>query len=131
LATRYVRPSKAYLAPNYFQHLGQNVNEWCYLEILRVNSLNPLDDKRELELYEYLQTLLKIKKGRPHWGLNFKFGFDESLLSEFYPKFTEWLKAYLTFNASGVFDNEFTRSANLREAARRKFPTAFQPPAIV
>lgn len=130
MALRFVRPSKVYLAPNYFEHLGQTINEWCYLEILRVNSLNPDDDKREMELFEYLQTFLKIQKGRPHWGLNFKFPFDESLLSEFYPKFKEWLKSFIMFNASGVFDNEFTRSANLREAALRKFPVTLQPPVV-
>jgi hypothetical protein len=131
MALRFVRPSNVYLAPNYFQHLGKTVTEWCYLEILRVNSLNPADDKRELELFEYLQTFLKIQKARPHWGLNFRFPFDESLLSEFYPKFTEWLKAFLMFNASGVFDNEFTRSSNLREAALRKFAAPLQPPVVV
>lgn len=131
MAMRFVRPSAVYLAHNYREHLGQQVDEWCYLEIPRVNSKTAEDDQRELELFEYLQTMLKIMKGRPHWGLNFKFAFDESMLSEFYPKFNEWLKAYLMFNTNGVFDNEFTRGANLREAAKRRFPnTPLQPPVV-
>ncbi|MGB3074551.1 MAG: D-arabinono-1,4-lactone oxidase [Chitinophagales bacterium] len=131
IALRFVRPSKVYLAPNYATHLGQPVKEWCYIEILRVNSLMADDDKRELELFEYLQTMLKIMKGRPHWGLNFKFGFDESMLSEFYPKFDEWLKTYIMLNSSGVFDNEFTRTTNLREAAKRKFPVMPLLPVVI
>jgi hypothetical protein len=113
IALRFVRPSKAYLAPNYHTYNGKQVGEWCYVEILRVNSKAADDDKKELEIFTHLQTMMYLKGGRPHWGLNFGFPFTTELLHKLYPKFNEWLAAYRFFNFKGTFENEFTRKAGL------------------
>jgi hypothetical protein len=113
IALRFVRPSKVYLAPNFHHYKGKEVAEWCYIEILRVNSKDVDDDKREMEIFQHLQLMLTLKGGRPHWGLNFRFNFDKALLSQLYPKFDTWMEAFRFFNAKGTFDNEFSRNAGL------------------
>ncbi len=117
IALRFVRPSKAYLAPNYHQYKGREVNEWCYIEILRINSNNAADDERELKMYQHLQQMLSLQGGRVHWGLNFGFDFDKPLLMQLYPKFDIWLESYRFFNGKGTFENEFARKAGLNEPA--------------
>jgi len=114
VAFRFVRPSKSYLGPNY--HLdpkGNEVKEWCYVEVLRVNADSEEMDLKELEIYEHLQRFFTALGGRPHWGLNFNYPFSVTVLEEFYPKFKEWHAAYKFFNASGVFKNKFTQKAGL------------------
>jgi hypothetical protein len=113
IALRFVRPSEAYLAPNYHTYKGKQVAEWCYIEILRVNSKDAEDDKKELEIFTHLQNMMCLKGGRPHWGLNFRFNFTLELLQGLYPKFNEWLAAYQFFNFKGTFENELTRKAGL------------------
>lgn len=122
IALRFSRPSKAYLANSYHTYQGEIVAEWCYIELLRVTPKKDFRKDKELELFSELQTLLANRGGRPHWGLNFNYKFGEEFLSRIYPKFDLWLKALLFFNDSGVFDNEFMKIANLREAAERRFP---------
>lgn len=119
MALRFSRPSQAYLANNYHTFKGKKVKEWCHIEILRVTGKTDELKQREFELFNHIQLHLFFKGGRPHWGLNFKFNFTEDNISSIYPKFDNWLQAFLTFNSSGVFDNEFTRKANIREAAKR------------
>lgn len=113
IALRFVRPSKAYLAPNYYEYEGKEIAEWCYIEILRVNSKNADDDEKELEIFTHLQNMMYLNGGRPHWGLNFRFNFNTELLKKLYPKFDQWLDAYRFFNFKGTFENEFTRNAGI------------------
>jgi L-gulono-1,4-lactone dehydrogenase len=113
IALRFVRPSKAYLAHNYYKFEGKEVKEWCYVEIIRVNSGNPEIDKKELEIFQHFQQMLYLKGGRPHWGLNFRFNFTQDNVQKLYPEFEKWCNAYRFFNASGVFANEFSRSIGL------------------
>jgi hypothetical protein len=120
LALRFVKPSDAYLAPNYRKINGQEVSEWCYIEILRVNSTSEEDDRRARELYQFLQNkyVKALKDGlgkhlRPHWGLNFGLTLSPELLKEKYPQFDKWLEAYKFFNANGTFSNKFTRENGL------------------
>lgn len=110
MTLRFVRPSDAFLAPNYRYYKGQEVKLWCYIEILRVNSYHPDDDIRELELFKFLQNMMMIHGGRPHWGLNFKFPFTRTILTQLYPEFEKWLKAYHYFSPTGSFDNQLTDS---------------------
>ncbi len=124
LALRFARPSKAYMANNYGKFKGKDVKEWCHIELLRVNPKSSAKDAKELELYQHIQLMFLHSGGRPHWGLNFKFPFSEDVLDDLYPKFDEWLAAFLFFNSSGVFDNEFVRNANIRSAAKRRHPVA-------
>lgn len=112
VALRFVRPSKSYVAPNY--HLdgdGNEVKEWCYIEVLRVNSNKEDMDKRELEIFSHLQNMFTYHGGRPHWGLNFNYGFSMKGLRKLYPEFDKWHAAYRFFNASGVFQNRLTEWA--------------------
>lgn len=116
IALRFVRPSKALLAPNYHSFKGQEVKEWCYIEVLRVNSKQADDDRRELEIFQYLQKMMFLAGGRPHWGLNFGFEFTQQLLYDLYPGFEQWKKAFHFFNSNGTFDNPLTRQLGLRES---------------
>jgi L-gulono-1,4-lactone dehydrogenase len=113
IALRFVRPSKAYLAPNYHEYEGNEIKEWCFVEIIRVNSRDPEVDKKELEIYQHFQQMLYLKGGRPHWGLNFRFNFTSDNVKKLYPKFDKWSDACKFFNSSGVFENEFTRAVGL------------------
>lgn len=114
VAFRFVRPSKSYLGPNYYLNAdGSEVKEWCYIEVLRVNSGKEDMDKNELEIYTHLQTMFTIQGGRPHWGLNFNYPFTIQGLKRFYPQFDKWHAAYRYFNASGVFQNRLTRETGL------------------
>jgi|GEM_PF-2228979 len=114
LALRFVRPSKGYLAPNF--HLdqeGNEVKEWCYLEVLRINGASEDTDAKELEIYKHLQGMLALLGGRPHWGLNFGFNFTFKQLQKMYPNFNKWYASYKFFNSSNLFQNRFTREAGL------------------
>lgn len=113
IALRFVRPSKAYLAPNYGTYEGQEIKEWCYVEIIRVNANDPEIDKKELEIFQHFQQMLFLKGGRPHWGLNFRFNFTPDIVQKLYPKFDKWKEAYSFFNQTGVFGNEFSRSIGM------------------
>ncbi|MEM8909843.1 MAG: D-arabinono-1,4-lactone oxidase, partial [Bacteroidota bacterium] len=118
MALRFVRPSKAYLAHNYHHHHGKEVTLWCYIEILRINSKNNAEeDARELELYRQLQQLLFMAGGRPHWGLNFDFPFNQQNLNALYPKYATWKASFDFFNPSGTFDNDFVRKSGIRSIA--------------
>ncbi|MEM7105788.1 MAG: D-arabinono-1,4-lactone oxidase [Bacteroidota bacterium] len=114
ITLRFSRPSKALLANNY--HLdkdGNEVKEWCHLEVIRVNAADKKADMKELEIYTHLQTFLLLKGGRPHWGLNFDMDFTVKRLRELYPSFDRWHAAYKFFNNTGVFENKFSREAGL------------------
>jgi L-gulono-1,4-lactone dehydrogenase len=115
IALRFVRPSKAYLAPNYYGYEGREVKEWCYIELLRVNSKDQEDDERETKIFQHFQLVMNLLRGRPHWGLNFRFNFDQTLLKKLYPKYDQWIESYLFFNSNGTFDNEFTRKTGFRQ----------------
>jgi len=117
VALRFVRAGKAYLAPNYeYTPGGKKIKEWCYIEILRVNSKNAEDDKREMELFQHIQRMFTSMGGRPHWGLNFNFEFSKTYLQSIYPKFNKWLSAYHKFNSTGVFENALTRKMEISPA---------------
>ena len=114
IALRFVRAGKAYLAANYEYTMdGKRMDEWCYIEVLRVNSKNADDDKRELELYHHIQTMMASMGGRPHWGLNFNMDLNKDYLRGVFPKFDRWMASYNKFNSTGVFDNALTRSMKI------------------
>ncbi|MEM9822764.1 MAG: D-arabinono-1,4-lactone oxidase [Bacteroidota bacterium] len=117
MVIRFVRPSKAYLAPNYYKYKNKEVKLWCYLEILKVNNLNQKDNEREYEIFYKLQELLFKAGGRPHWGLNIKFKFNQSRLKQLYPKYKTWKKNFDFFNPTGSFDNDFVRDSGIRRQA--------------
>ena len=117
---RFTRPSKAYLANNYYKvSENETVNEWCHFEFLRVNSLNKDDDARELELLKQIQRFFGTYGARPHWGLNFQYEFSVGILESLYPEFPKWLRAYRFFNRTELFSNEFTDKSGIDIAARK------------
>lgn len=61
---------------------------------------------REL-LAEYERGLAEFG-ARPHWGQYNKLGSDPARLEALYPRWKDWLRVYDRFNATGVFDSEFT-----------------------
>ncbi|BDS12440.1 D-arabinono-1,4-lactone oxidase [Aureispira anguillae] len=113
MAIRFARPSEAFLAINYHTYKGKKVKLWAYLEILRVHGTDQQSKKQELELFQYLQDMLLILGGRPHWGLNFGFPFTQSIIKELYPEADKWYDAFHFFNASRVFDNAFSKQLGL------------------
>lgn len=58
-------------------------------------------------LEEYERRLAEFGS-HPHWGQYNTLGADRAVLERLYPRWDAWLKAYERFNASGVFDSEFT-----------------------
>lgn len=113
---RFARPSKALLANNYYLDKdGNEVKEWCHVEIIRVSGVNDEQDARELELLENLQKMFTTFGARPHWGLNFEYEFSIGILRELYPKFDIWWEAYAFFNEKGIFSNAFTERAGIDE----------------
>ena len=60
------------------------------------------------KLLEEYERRLADFGARPHWGQYNTLGADRARLEELYPRWGTWLKAYERFNASGVFDSEFT-----------------------
>ena len=61
---------------------------------------------REL-LAEHERRLAELG-GRPHWGQYNTLGADDAYLARLYPRWQAWLDARERFNASGVFDSQFT-----------------------
>jgi len=114
IALRFVKPSKAYLAPNYHRYKNKEVKLWGYIEILMVNNNNAKDNEEEYRIFKKLQELLFKAGGRPHWGLNFAFKFNQTRLKKLYPKYNAWKRAFNFFNPNGTFDNDFVRSSGIR-----------------
>ena len=110
IAVRFVRASKAFLAPNQAKLENAQHDWWCYIEIVRVNSSDPEDDKKELEIYKHLQMMLMLKGGRPHWGLNFQFPFTLDYLRCIYPDIDKWLAAKAFFDPNKTFESKVMQS---------------------
>jgi FAD/FMN-containing dehydrogenase len=110
ISVRFVRASKAFMAPNYAKFKTKIHDWWCYIEIVRINSSDPDDDKKELELYKHLQMMLMLKGGRPHWGLNFQFPFTLDYLRSIYPEMDKWIEAKHFFDPKGTFESSFIQS---------------------
>lgn len=110
IALRFVKASKAFLAPNQAKFGTKEHDWWCYIEIVRVNSSDPEDDKKELELYKHLQIMLMLEGGRPHWGLNFEFPFTLEYLRSIYPEMNKWIAAKDFFDPKGTFESKFIQS---------------------
>ncbi|MDX2068316.1 MAG: D-arabinono-1,4-lactone oxidase [Haliscomenobacter sp.] len=106
IALRFVRASKAFLAPNCAKFKTKEYDWWCFIEIVRINSSDREADKREMELYKHLQKI-QATKGRPHWGLNFEFPFDLNFLKENYPDIDKWIAAKHFFDPKGAFESRF------------------------
>ena len=60
------------------------------------------------KLLEEYERCLREFGARPHWGQYNTLGGDRARLEQLYPRWGTWLKSYERFNASGVFDSEFT-----------------------
>jgi hypothetical protein len=58
-------------------------------------------------LEEYERRLAEFGS-HPHWGQYNTLGADQAVLKRLYPRWDDWLAAYERFNASGVFNSEFT-----------------------
>jgi hypothetical protein len=56
------------------------------------------------------ETAMATLKGRPHWGLEFDaINGSNNAISNLYPQWSKWQKAYSQFNKLGTFNNRFTQ----------------------
>jgi L-gulono-1,4-lactone dehydrogenase len=96
IALRFVAPSVAHASMMY----GRAT---MMIELILVSETR---DGRAL-LAEYERGLAEFG-ARPHWGQYNTLGPDAAHLEALYSGWKAWLRAYERFNASGVFDSEFT-----------------------
>ena len=69
-----------------------------------------------LELLADYEDALYAVEGRPHWGqVN---TLTPAIVRRLYPGLDDWLAVHDRLNASGVFDNDFSKRAGLRRADR-------------
>jgi hypothetical protein len=95
IALRFVAPSKAYASMMYDQPT-------MMIELIMV-----VDSRRGEELLASYERELADLGTRPHWGqIN---SLTAERARELYPRWDTWLATAARFNASGVFDSEFTR----------------------
>jgi L-gulono-1,4-lactone dehydrogenase len=97
IALRFVAPSRAYAS---MMHEGATM----MIELILVSETR---GGRDL-LAEYESRLGEEFGARPHWGQYNVLGPDREHLEGLYRRWGAWLAAYERFNASGVFDSEFT-----------------------
>jgi hypothetical protein len=96
IALRFVAPSRAYASM-------MHGHRTMMIELILVS-----ETRNGWKLLEEYERRLREFGARPHWGQYNTLGADRARLEELYPRFGTWLKAYERFNASGVFDSEFT-----------------------
>ncbi len=96
IALRFVAPSRALASMMY----GRAT---MMIELILISETR---GGREL-LAEYERRLAEFG-ARPHWGQYNTLGSDQSRLEALYPRWREWLQTQARFNATGVFDSEFT-----------------------
>ena len=93
VALRFVAPSRAYASMMHEQ-------KTMMIELILVSETK--NGRRLLEEYE---RRLAEFGARPHWGQYNTLGPEAGRL---YSGWDQWLAAYRRFNASGVFNSEFT-----------------------
>lgn len=96
IALRFVAPSRAYASMMY-------ARPTMMIELILVSKTR----NGHALLAEYERRLAEFG-ARPHWGQLNNLGPDRRLLETLYPRWSTWLETYERFNASGVFDSEFT-----------------------
>jgi hypothetical protein len=97
VALRFVAPSAAYASM-------MHGHKTMMIELILVSETR--NGRRLLEEYE---RRLAEFGARPHWGQYNALGSDRGRLEQLYPgSWGKWLEAHGRFNASGVFDSEFT-----------------------
>ena len=96
VALRFVAPSRAYASMMHEQ-------KTMMIELILVS-----ETKKGRRLLEEYERQLAEFGARPHWGQYNTLGPDRARLEQLYPSWGTWLKAYERFNASGVFNSEFT-----------------------
>ena len=96
VALRFVAPSRAYASMMHEQ-------KTMMIELILVS-----ETKKGRRLLEEYERRLAEFGARPHWGQYNTLGPDRARLEQLYPSWGTWLKAYERFNASGVFNSEFT-----------------------
>jgi L-gulono-1,4-lactone dehydrogenase len=95
---RFVKESKAYLAPEY----GKDV---CYIEVPVM-----LDSKGEQLMLQQFQQLMLNNGGTPHWSkVNDVLAENTHRLPEMYPKLAVWEKVFRKLNPNGHFSNDFIK----------------------
>jgi hypothetical protein len=96
IALRFVAPSRAYASMMY----GRPTMMIELILVSRTRNGHRL-------LAEYERRLAEFD-ARPHWGQLNWLGRDPQRLEALYPHWSTWLETYARFNASGVFNSEFT-----------------------
>jgi L-gulono-1,4-lactone dehydrogenase len=96
IALRFVAPSAAYASM-------MHARTTMMIELILVSKTR---NGRAL-LAEYERRLAEFG-ARPHWGQYNTLGPDPRHLEALYPRWNAWLETYERFNATGVFNSEFT-----------------------
>jgi hypothetical protein len=99
MSLRFVAPSKALASMMYAQPT-------MMIELIMVGGT-----RRGEELLAAYEAGLADLEVRPHWGhLN---SLNAARVHALYPRWSEWLEIESDFNASGVFDSEFTQRVGI------------------
>jgi L-gulono-1,4-lactone dehydrogenase len=99
MSLRFVAPSEAFASMMYHQPT-------MMIELIMVAKT-----RRGEELLRAYEDGLADLKVRPHWGqIN---SLNAARVRTLYPRWTDWLAVEAQFNASGVFDSEFTRRVGI------------------
>jgi L-gulono-1,4-lactone dehydrogenase len=96
ISLRFVAPSQAYAS---MMH-GEKT---MMIELILVS-----ETKKGHPLLEEYERRLAELGSHPHWGQYNTLGADQDVLKRLYPRWDDWVAAYRRFNASGVFNSEFT-----------------------
>jgi L-gulono-1,4-lactone dehydrogenase len=105
IALRFVAPSEAYASMMY----GQKT---MMIELILVS-----ETRNGRALLEEYERRLADFGARPHWGQYNTLRAGRARLEQLYPRWSAWLEAYDRFNASGVFDSEFTERIGISRRA--------------
>jgi hypothetical protein len=106
---RFVKPTSILLA---MQNAPASARAVCMVEPMMLKGT-----KLGFENMKWVMDSTLRFGGRPHWGLNYDYLGDGSVLDRLeraYPGLSEWLEIYRITNPKGTFDNPFTDRNRLR-----------------
>jgi hypothetical protein len=105
IALRFVAPSAAYASM-------MHDRPTMMIELILVS-----ETRHGRALLAEYERRLEEYGARPHWGQYNTLGADRGRLDALYPRWGAWLEVYDRFNATGVFDSEFTDRIGISRGA--------------
>lgn len=108
IALRFVKASDAYLSPQY----GRDTTMIEIFALVGILGTDAVLQSAEVELMEAFGA-------RPHWGLDLNALSSTAQVAALYPRFDTWNQQRQRWNASGVFDGEWTDRLGLSQRPDR------------